>query len=97
MKFSVKLLPPNRLFVMVRQGTSVGKEEMRVETWGFKVGMREIRLGMGRTWMGVLGIQEIWEIRMRMWVMAVGMPGIRVGMRGIRVILCVNVRVYCFD
>ena len=82
MKFSVKLLPPNRLFVMVRQGTSVGKEEMRVETWGFKVGMREIRLGMGRTWMGVLGIQ--------------GMPGIRVGMRGLRVILCVNVRVYCF-
>ena len=51
-------------------------------TRGIKVRIRGIRVGMR-----VMGL-----VMLGMWVL----QGIRVGMQGIRVILCENLRVYCF-
>ena len=44
--------------------------------------MKGIRMGMWGMVVGMLGMTKMW--------------GIRVGMRGIRVILCEKLRVYCF-
>ena len=60
-----------------------GMRGIRVGTRGIKVGMRGIRVGMRRMGVG-------------MWGIKMGMRGIRVGMWGIWVILCENLRVYCF-
>ena len=58
-------------------------------TRGIKVGTRGINVGM-------LGIWGIGKIKVEMWGMGLGMWGFRVGMQGIRVMLCENLRVYCF-
>ena len=67
------------------------KAEMgnRMETRGIRVETREIRVG-------ILGMREMWEIRVEMGGNWVRMRGTRVGMQRIRVILCENLRVYCF-
>ena len=51
------------------------------------MGMQGIRVGTREIQMGM------WGIRVEMREMGVGM----LGMRGIRVILCENLRVYCFS
>ena len=58
---------------------------------------------MGEMWEMCVAMSGMWGIRVGMWGVRVGMQGIRVGMGavkvemwGIRVILCENLRVYCF-
>ena len=58
-------------------------------TRGIRVGTRGINEGMRGVGGGMLGMRGIGEIRVEMW-------GMGLGMWGIRVILCENLRVYCF-